>query len=66
MKIIRCRRCGYQDKQDAFPEGRGRAYGEHPDHRYCPRCGQSIDWFGYWVVAVVAEGEEVLRTKQAA
>lgn len=66
MKIIRCRRCGYQDKQDAFPEGRGRAYGEHPEHYVCPQCRASITWYGADVVAVVAEGEEVLRTKQAA
>lgn len=49
MRIIQCGYCGYKDYEDAFEYGRGREFGEHPEHRYCPRCGQSIDWVGYGI-----------------
>jgi len=42
--------CGCCHKTTTLQEcrrGRGREYGEHPDHHFCVHCGQSIDWFGY-------------------
>ena|GEM_PF-1371704 len=50
MRIIQCGYCGHKDFEDAFRHGRGREFGEHPEHRYCERCGQSIDWHGFKVI----------------
>lgn len=45
--LIRCRNCGHRAVLADFYFGRGRAIGEHPDHRYCPHCSGSITWCGY-------------------
>jgi hypothetical protein len=45
--LIVCKRCGHTADKSEFRAGRGRHLGEHPDHRYCPACGQSITWYGY-------------------
>ncbi|MBA1335896.1 MAG: hypothetical protein HPY66_1714 [Firmicutes bacterium] len=48
----RCHKCGGVFPASEFKTGRQlhgpgcRAYGVHPNHRYCP-CGVSIDWYGY-------------------
>ncbi len=42
-----CSECGYVGPKAEFRFGRGRSFGEHPEHRYCPACGRSVDWFGY-------------------
>jgi hypothetical protein len=46
IKKIICGHCGFKALPTAFYRGRGREYGEHPDHTYCPHCGQSITWHG--------------------
>lgn len=46
-ELIECGRCRHTDKASAFAQGRGRPYGQHPDHRYCPSCRGSIEWYGY-------------------
>lgn len=63
MRIIECGYCGYRDFEDAFEYGRGREYGEHPEHRYCPRCFNSIDWHGFGVVKVVSDTWEEFLIK---
>lgn len=40
-------KCGHVADKAEFKPGRGRSYGQHPDHHYCPACGRSITWFGY-------------------
>lgn len=50
IKKIVCGYCGFKALPTAFYKGRGREYGEHPDHTYCPRCGQSITWHGCRVI----------------
>ena len=52
-----CVDCGHVGPQAEFRRGRGRARGEHPEHRYCPVCGKSIDWFGYVSGDLVANFE---------
>lgn len=42
-----CCSCGHIAPKGEFRYGRGRSFGEHPEHRYCPWCGRSIEWFGY-------------------
>lgn len=46
--VLRCLACGHTADPAAFKYGRGRPF--HPDHRYCPGCGQSIDYRGYGLV----------------
>lgn len=41
-----CLNCGYVADASKFGYGYGRQYGQHPSHRYCARCGQSITWHG--------------------
>ena len=43
---VGCGFCGYIGKRSEFVWGRGRIFGEHPEHRYCPKCRQSITWYG--------------------
>lgn len=45
--MLMCARCRHVGDSTEFRFGRGRQYGEHPEHRYCPACGESIDWYGY-------------------
>jgi|LSQX01.3.fsa_nt_gb rubredoxin len=47
MYIYQCGACGHIAPAQEFKYGSGREYGKHPEHRYCPRCSQSIDWFGH-------------------
>jgi hypothetical protein len=47
IKKIICGHCGFKARSSAFYRGRGREYGEHPEHIYCPHCGQSITWHGF-------------------
>ena len=47
IKKIVCGHCGFKARSSAFYRGRGREYGEHPEHIYCPHCGQSITWHGF-------------------
>ena len=42
-----CGHCGFKALPTAFYRGRGREYGEHPEHTYCPHCGQSITWHSF-------------------
>jgi len=49
MYIYRCDNCGYIAPESEFEYGSGREFGRHPEHRYCPQCSESIDWFGYTV-----------------
>lgn len=49
MYIYRCDNCGYIAPEGEFEYGSGREFGRHPEHRYCPQCSKSIDWFGYTV-----------------
>lgn len=49
MRFFQCGYCGYKAPEYMFAYGRGREYGEHPEHRYCPQCHQSIDWYGYGI-----------------
>lgn len=46
---LRCRHCGHVDDEDNYRYGeyKGAPYFRHPEHRYCPACGGSIDWYGY-------------------
>lgn len=48
--LIECKHCSYRNREEAFQYGRGKAYGQHEEHRYCPRCGYSIDWVGFLIV----------------
>jgi hypothetical protein len=50
MRIIECGYCGFKGLEEVFKYGKGREYGQHPEHRYCPCCGQSIDWFGHKIL----------------
>lgn len=50
MRFFQCGYCGYRAPEYEFKRGRGREYGEHPEHRYCPECGQSIDWHGFKIL----------------
>lgn len=54
-RFIRCDRCQHVDLKSRFKPGRGRAYWQHPEHDYCPRCGSSITWFG---ATYAREGEQ--------
>ena len=47
IKKIVCGHCGFKALPTAFYRGRGREYGEHPEHTYCPHCGQSITWHSF-------------------
>lgn len=47
---FRCLACNECAPREAFYYGRGRDLGEHPDHRFCPNCRQSIDWQGFVIV----------------
>lgn len=49
MRIFRCDYCGFIAPEPMFKWGKGKEYGQHPEHRYCPKCSQSIDWHGYGV-----------------
>lgn len=49
MYVYQCGACGYIAPETDFKYGSGREFGRHPQHRYCPHCFQSIDWFGYAV-----------------
>jgi len=49
MRYFKCGCCGYLGLECEFKYGKGREYGQHPEHRYCPRCGSSIDWYGYGI-----------------
>lgn len=49
MVIYQCGACGHIAPAEEFKHGSGREYWRHPEHRYCPRCSQSIDWFGYTI-----------------
>jgi rubredoxin len=49
MYIYRCGSCGHIAPESEFKYGSGREFGRHPEHRYCPQCSRSIDWFGYTV-----------------
>lgn len=54
---IQCAKCHAIRPAQEFKTGYqkfgpfSRMYGQHPEHRYCPVCGRSIDWYGYRVVA---------------
>jgi len=48
--LFQCVYCGHIAEPDKFQYGLGREFGEHPEHRYCPECGQSIDWHGFKIV----------------
>ena len=41
-----CTVCGHHGPRHEFGYGRGREYGEHPEHRVCPVCRRSIAWHG--------------------
>jgi len=49
MRIFKCGYCGFIAPESLFEWGKGKEYGQHPEHRYCPRCLQSIDWHGYGI-----------------
>jgi len=62
MRIIECGYCGFKGLEEVFKYGKGREYGQHPEHRYCPCCGQSIDWFGFKIIKEVSDTwEDFLR-----
>jgi len=48
--LFQCVYCGHIAESDKFKYGLGREFGEHPEHRYCPECGQSIDWHGFKIL----------------
>lgn len=45
---IKCNRCDHIAEREAFAYGDGKHVGRHHLHRYCPACGGSIDWYGYF------------------
>ncbi len=45
--LIQCGKCGHVGEQTTFDFGRGKAFGQHESHRYCPACHVSITWFGW-------------------
>ncbi len=47
-----CCKCGHLGPAESFAYGRGRRFGQHPEHRYCPSCGLSIDWYGHVTYAM--------------
>ena len=50
MSVIVCIKCRHEAPASAFTYGvKGDGRFRHPDHRYCPNCGASIDWYGYKV-----------------
>jgi len=55
MRIIQCGYCGFKAPEPMFKRGKGKEFGQHPEHRYCPRCFSSIDWYGYGIVKVVSD-----------
>jgi|GEM_PF-6101726 len=63
MRIISCGCCDFIAPEPMFKWGRGREFGEHPEHRYCPRCSNSIDWYGHSIVKVVSDTWEEFLIK---
>ena len=63
MRIFECGYCKFRGPEPMFKWGKGREYGEHPEHRYCPRCHVSIDWYGYSIVRVVSDTWEEFLEK---
>ena len=63
MRIISCDYCGFTAPEPMFKRGRGREFGEHPEHRYCPRCSNSIDWYGHSIIKVVSDTWEEFLIK---
>jgi len=62
MRIIRCDYCGFIAPEPMFKWGKGKEFGQHPEHRYCPRCLKSIDWFGFKIIKEVPDTwEDFLR-----
>lgn len=64
--ILQCEHCGFKDYEEAFNYGKGREYGQHPSHRYCPSCGVSIDWYGYEITYVFNNGvnTKIIKVKK--
>ncbi|MCM8901299.1 hypothetical protein KVG29_08710 [Caldicoprobacter algeriensis] len=63
MRIFRCDYCGFIAPEPMFKWGKGKEFGQHPEHRYCPRCYNSIDWYGYGVLKVVNDTWEDFLSK---
>lgn len=59
-----CKQCGHIAERAAFALGRGREHGQHPEHKYCPECGQSITWAGYYCGDRLAANK--VRTQEVA
>lgn len=53
MLMYRCENCKHDAPKHEFTKGKGREYGQHPEHRYCPKCAESIDWYGYKVINII-------------
>jgi len=64
--IIQCEHCGFKDCEEIFAYGKSKEYGQHPEHRYCPRCGISIDWYGYEIVYMFNDGvnTKIIKVKK--
>ncbi len=62
---IQCGSCwAIYESQDAVC-GKGREHGQHPEHRYCPKCNADLDWYG-WRYVTAAEQREQIRRELAA
>ncbi|MEM5777666.1 MAG: hypothetical protein QXJ06_04450 [Candidatus Aenigmatarchaeota archaeon] len=59
--IFECGNCKYRGEENEFEYGRGKQYGEHPLHRYCPKCGVSIDWYGFREYKLINDKLQFIR-----
>ncbi|MCL5265510.1 MAG: hypothetical protein M1343_10050 [Chloroflexi bacterium] len=50
QRQIGCMHCCNVAHYSEFRAGRGRQYGQHPEHHYCPNCGLSIEWAMFYDV----------------
>lgn len=58
---IQCASCrAIYESQDA-QYGKGRQYGQHPEHKYCPKCGVDLDWYGWRYVSAEQRQAEIKR-----